>query len=146
MCDEDWCFWGDQWTDPFRSPPQAEPLVLFDFMKFSTPGTICSNVLMVCFTGPKSPVWSSGGWGWAKVQWLECSFFHHDWWKFDGIKVFPSSPFICLFSITHIVTCEIFKVSSRGIQIPQTVLGEFTVFVIFCTLAIWTTVSAWARL
>ena len=69
-------------------------------------------------------------------------FFHHDGWKFDGIKILQSSSFICFFSIFHIVTCEIFKVSSHSIQIPQTVLGKIAVFVSFCTLAIWTAVPA----
>jgi len=131
---------------PFRSPPQPEPLILFIFMNPSTPGTSSFNILMVWFTGPKSPVWSSGG-GQKCHNWnAHLIFFHHDGWKFDGIKILQSSSFICFFSIFHIVTCEIFKVSSHSIQIPQTVLGKVAVFVSFCTLAIWTAVPAWARL
>ena len=77
---------------PFRSPPQPEPLILSNFMKFSTPGTICFNLLMVWFTGPKSPVWSPGGGGQKCHDWnAHLIFFHHDWWKFDGIKLFQSS-------------------------------------------------------
>ena len=41
---------------------------------------------------------------------------------------------------------KIFKISSLCIHIPKTIVGKVSFDVIFCTLAIWTAVSAWGWL